>query len=339
MYKQKEKLNVTGGVIITNQSAFFIKVIDGVKRIVRMDKCGTEHLVFDFIDIIDVEGLAFTNDYFMISFKSGTTFFYSMINGQKVFHFNEAIYFSFLEEDTLYMYIKNKVILYRFNKSLQCIEKFSVGDKNLLLRCVLDNNIVFTLRGYLLVVYKNRTDNVILSWQLDIRSLFPEQEDVEIRDIKEYQGSLIVATTAAVLRLSVEDGSIIWISEGYARTIEIVGNTGYVCTSGSLFKVNLDNGEESGFGWGEYHKLPNFTYNGKDYWATGHRVVYHDGLLWYSVYSSGDSFLIAINPENGNYEWIHYVDTIGKTDEPQFFGDYMFLYDTERTLHIYQKES
>lgn len=339
MYKIRKKVFTSGTVKVTNNGVYFIEMKDKAKHIIQMSLDGNELMKFDFVDINETRKLKFAKDYFIALFKRGETVFYSL-NNKNMFRYNEILSFIFLEEDSQYIYMHGKEFLYRFNKEIKIMERFPLIDnRNLLLNYLLDDMLIFTLRGYLLYVYKSEIKDITLSWQLDIRSLFPEQEDVEFRDIKEYQGSLIVATTAAVLRLSVEDGSIIWISEGYARTIEIVGNTGYVCTAGSLFKVNLDNGEESGFGWGEYHKLPNFTYNGKDYWATGHRVVYHDGLLWYSVYSSGDSFLIAINPENGNYEWIHYVDTIGKTDAPQFFGDYMFLYDTEHTLHIYQKDS
>ena len=339
MYTKIKELKTYGSVTIMNQELFLIEVVDQGKRVIKMELNGIESILFEFIDVENIYSLAFAEDYFMVSFKSGTTTFYSINSNQKVFQYNTILPITFLHEDGYYMYMDDKDFLYRYNKCHHEIKIFPIGHKNMLLACVFNDNLICEFKGGKLFTYKNNPLNVLLSWQLDIRSLFPAEEDAEISEIKDYQGSLIVVTSAAVLRLSVEDGSIIWISEGYARTIEIVGNTGYVCTSGSLFKVNLDTGEESGYGWGEYHKLPNFTYNGKDYWATGHRVVYHDGLLWYSVYSSGDSFLIAINPENGNYEWIHYVDTIGKTDAPQFFGDYMFLYDTEHTLHIYQKES
>lgn len=340
MYKIYMKTKANGSVTITNHGAYFIKVDNMMKKIVQMDIDGNQYDNFAFLDINEFSEIAFSKCCMIISFKSGGTSFYSLNNHQMIFHQKETLSFIFYEENSQFIYMSSHALLYRYDKKKQSVEPFfSTDNKSLLLKYLINNKLIFTLKGGLLFAYKIEVEKADLSWRLDIRSLFPDEETVRINDIKEYQGSLIVATTAAVLRLSVEDGSIIWISEGYARTIEIVGNTGYVCTSGSLFKVNLDNGEESGFGWGEYHKLPNFTYNGKDYWATGHRVVYHDGLLWYSVYSSGDSFLIAINPENGNYEWIHYVDTIGKTDEPQFFGNYMFLYDTEHTLHIYQKES
>lgn len=76
--------------------------------------------------------------------------------------------------------------------------------------------------------------------------------------------------------------------------MEIVGNFGYVCTSICLYRINLDNGEMYDYGR-QYARLPDFEYEGKSYWASGHRVVFHDGLLWYLVYDYGDSFVIAIH--------------------------------------------
>lgn len=233
--------------------------------------------------------------------------------------------------------METKEMLHRFNKWLHIIDSFPIIDKYTLLSCVFDDNIVFRKKEGQIFLYKNHPDAIQLVWQLDVTSLFPDQEDVSISEIKEYQGSLIVLSSVATLRLSAEDGSIIWINNGYAHTLEIVGNIGYVCTGLSLLKINLDNGEESGYGW-ERHELPNFIYNEKNFWPIGHRVVYHEGLLWYSVYSSGHSFLLAINPENGNYEWIHHVDTYEKIDAPQFYEDKMFLRDTGNVLHIYEKE-
>lgn len=174
-------------------------------------------------------------------------------------------------------------------------------------------------------------------WTLDVKPLFPNQEEVKMYEVKEYQNSLIVLTSAGTLRLSPKDGSVIWKTSSYACMMEIVNNVGYVCTSGSLYKINLDTGEESGYGR-EYDKVPDFIYEGKNYWSDPYRVVYHDGLLWCSVYSSGHSFLLAINPDNGNYEWIHHVDTNEQTDAPQFYKDRMFIRDTGNILHIYEKE-
>lgn len=144
--------------------------------------------------------------------------------------------------------METKEMIYRFNKWLHIIDSFPMIDKYTLLSCVFDDNIVFRKKGGQVFLYKNHPDAIQLVWQLDVASLFPDQEDVRISEIKEYQGFLIVLTSVATLRLSAKDGSIIWINNGYAHTLEIVGNIGYVCTGLSLLKINLDNGEESGYG-------------------------------------------------------------------------------------------
>lgn len=187
-----------------------------------------------------------------------------------------------------------------------------------------------------LYIYKYDNDLTFI-WKCNISTFYPDQEEVKMYEVKEYQNSLIVLTSAGVLRLSAKEGSVIWKTFRYANTIEIVGNIGYICSGLALYKVNLDTGEESGYGW-EYERLPDFIYNEKIFWPMGHRVIYHEGLLWYSVYSSGHSFLLAINPDNGNYEWIHHVDTNDQTDAPQFYKDRMFIRDTGNILHIYEKE-
>lgn len=180
--------------------------------------------------------------------------------------------------------------------------------------------------------------NFNLLWHQDIKTIFPKLEKVVRSRIYPYKDSLIVLTDAGAVRLNLSDGILIWKTNDYARTIEIVNNIGYVCTSGSLYKINLDDGIISDYDR-EYGRLPDFEYKNKTYWASGHRVVYHEGLLWYSVYSSGCSFLIAINPHDGHYEWMHYVDTYERTDEPIFHENNMFLRDSGSNLHIYEKDA
>lgn len=334
-YREIEKAKTRSGVSITNYGLFLIKEEKTQKEIIRIDINGDTCDKYNFVDVNEVYRLSFRKDYFIVSLKNGTTTFYTL-DKRKVLEFNNQLYLSFVEEDDTYIYIKNKETLYRFDKAQHKIDAFTIGEKNSLFSCLFNNNLAFEHEGNQLLLYKNYLNEITLSWQLDLKSLFFE-EKVKISQVKEYQGSLIVVTSVATLRLSAEDGSVIWKNEGYARTLEIVGDTGYICTGLSLLKLNLDTGEESGYGW-EKNRLPDFTYNGKSHWPAGQEVIYHDGFLWYSVYDSGESFLIAINPDNGNYEWVHHVDTNGKTDAPQFYEDRMFLWDTGNTLHIYEKE-
>ena len=202
-----------------------------------------------------------------------------------------------------------------------------------------DDYIITNNNIYIYVYLK--TDFSLL-WQKEMRDFFNNEEDsknnqLQIQEIYAYKDTFIVVTTFGTVCLKQVDGSLIWKTDSYARTMEIVGNIGYVCTSLSLYKINLDTGEESGYGW-IHNRLPDFEYGDRSYWPAGHRVVYHNGFLWYLVYDAGDSFIIAINPETGDYEWIHKVDTYEKADEIQFYEDKMFVLDTGGYLHIYEKE-
>ena len=178
-------------------------------------------------------------------------------------------------------------------------------------------------------------------WQRDLSEYFNYHnngKDIsgQIKQVKKYNESIIVVSDGGIVSLSIHNGEIEWILKTYASTMEIVGHVGYVCTGLSLYKINLDNGEMSGYGW-ENNRLPDFEWSGKYFWPAGYEVVYNEGLLWYSVYISGHSFLLAINPHDGHYEWIHQVETTEKTDSPKFHENRMFLHDTGGVLHIYEK--
>ena len=173
--------------------------------------------------------------------------------------------------------------------------------------------------------------------QQNIQDFFPGEEDLSILEIYSYKDTFIIIARVGIVCLSQKDGSLIWKSDYYACTMEIVGHYGYVCTSLSFYRVDLDTGEKYGYGR-KYDRLPDFEYNGKNYWPAGHRVVYHKGLLWYRVYSSGESFILAIDPETGEYKWIHKVDTYEKVMDIKFYDDKMFVTDTGYNLFIYEEE-
>jgi len=174
--------------------------------------------------------------------------------------------------------------------------------------------------------------------QQNIQDFFPGEEDLSILEIYSYKDTFIIIARVGIVCLSQKDGSLIWKCNYYARTMEIVGHYGYVCTSLSFYRVDLDTGESYDYDR-EYAALPDFEYNGKNHWPSGHRVVYHKGLLWYSVYSSGESFIIAIDPETANYQWIHKVETYEKVMDIKFYDDKMFVTDTGYNLFIYEEES
>ena len=173
--------------------------------------------------------------------------------------------------------------------------------------------------------------------QQNIQDLFPGEEDLSILEIYSYKDTFIIIARVGIVCLSQKDGSLIWKCDYYALTMEIVGHYGYVCTSLSFYRVDLDTGEFYNYNR-KYSRLPDFEYNGENHWPSGHRVVYHKGLLWYRVYSSGDSFIVAIDPDTANYQWIHKVDTYEKVNDIKFYDDKMFVTDTGYNLFIYEEE-
>ena len=174
--------------------------------------------------------------------------------------------------------------------------------------------------------------------QQNIQDFFPGEEELSILEIYSYKDTFIIIARVGIVCLSQKDGSLIWKCDHYALTMEIVGHYGYVCTSLSFYRVDLDTGEFYNYNR-KYSRLPDFEYNGENHWPSGHRVVYHKGLLWYRVYSSGDSFIVAIDPDTANYQWIHKVDTYEKVNDIKFYDDKMFVTDTGYNLFIYEEKN
>ena len=197
-----------------------------------------------------------------------------------------------------------------------------------------DEYIVNYSNTYTYIYVKN---DFSLLWQQNIQDFFPDKEELCIYEIYSYRDTFIIIAGIGIVCISQKDGHLLWRLNKGAFTMEIVGNLGYVCTGLSLYWVNLDTGEKHGYGR-KYDRLPDFEYNGKNHWPSGHRVVYHKGLLWYRVYSSGESFIIAIDPETANYQWIHKVETYEKVMDIKFYDDKMFVTDTGYNLFIYEEE-
>ena len=198
-----------------------------------------------------------------------------------------------------------------------------------------DEYIVNYSNTYTYIYVKN---DFSLLWQQDIQDFFPGEEELSILEIYSYKDTFIIIARVGIVCLSQKDGSLIWKCNYYARTMEIVGHYGYVCTSLSFYRVDLDTGEKYGYGR-KYDRLPDFEYNGKNHWPAGHRVVYHKGLLWYDVHTSKHPFIIAIDPKTGNYQWIHEITSSNRYIENiKFYDDKMFVTDTDNNLFIYEEE-
>ena len=206
-------------------------------------------------------------------------------------------------------------------------------------------NLFTNLRKSILYAYNSGMTQLV--WQKDF-SKIAEYLDVltdepmrgEVYDVQLYKEDKIIVTTLFkdAFCLDVATGKELWRTWTFGGRIEIVGNIGYVCTGASLFKINLDTGEAIMNTLYPDNSFPDIEYNNRTYSATG-GIVYHEGWLWHTVYDSGQAFIIAINPHNGNYEWVHHVETNGEIiHDVDFLKDKMFLRDSGGVLHAYEKE-
>ena len=246
------------------------------------------------------------------------------------FHINA---YRFYDKNILYNINKNRVLTFDILKGGILQEK-EMSLKGITAFFTYD----YIIRYDDIYIYIYVKNNYSLLRQQNIQDFFPKEEEFRIYEIYPYKDTFIVVTRTGIVCLSQKEGSLIWKVNSGARTMEIVGNLGYVCTGLSLYWVNLDNGEKYGYGR-KYDRLPDFEYNGETYWPAGYRVVYHKGLLWYEVFISGYAFILAIDPETGKYKWIHKVETYERVMDIKFYDDKMFLLDSGNTLFIYEEKN
>ena len=236
-------------------------------------------------------------------------------------------------DNILYSFIDDRLIVYD-------LEKFSIIENR---EDTVEGIIFipinkFIVSRYSTSIYIYIKNDLSLLWQQDIQDFFPGEEELSILEIYSYKDTFIIIARVGIVCLSQKDGSLIWKCDHYARTMEIVGHYGYVCTSLSFYRVDLDTGEFYNYNR-KYSRLPDFEYNGENHWPSGHRVVYHKGLLWYDVHTSKHPFIIAIDPETGNYQWIHEITSSNRYIENiKFYDNRMFVTDTGYNLFIYEEE-
>ena len=338
MYKQVKKINDIGRYIYIDGLIYGIKEEEG-KRYFQELSLGGEVL-----------------------WQSEESNVYSYHVNQEVIIFNLKTAEETAEDILIYdrktkkLIAKTKIKLFLYID--ECFEGnilYNIDDDNVIVFDILEGKVLSekntSIKGITafltdeyIVNYSN-TDTYIyvkndfsLLWQQNIQDFFPGEEELSIFEIYSYKDTFIIIARVGIVCLSQKDGHLLWRLNKGAFTMEIVGNLGYVCTGLSLYWVNLDTGEKYGYGR-KYDRLPDFEYNGETYWPAGYRVVYHKGLLWYRVYSSGESFILVIDPETGEYKWIHKVETYEKVMDIKFYDDKMFLLDSGNTLFIYEEDT
>ena len=114
----------------------------------------------------------------------------------------------------------------------------------------------YVIKGYDPYIYIYVKSDYSLLRQQNIQDFFPEEE-IEIYSVHPYKNTFIVIAKMGIVCISQKDGSLIWKCDHYARTMEIVDHYGYVCTSLSFYRIDLDTGE-CFFYNREYARLPDF---------------------------------------------------------------------------------
>ena len=337
MYKQVKRINDIGRYIYTDGFIYGIKKEEG-KRYFQELSLGGEVLwqskesnVYDYyaneeVIIFNLKTTEGIFDVLIYNRKTKKIIFKGEI---ELYLFSSRFY----DKNILYNINKNRVLTFDILKGGILQEK-EISLKGITAFFTYD----YIVRYDDIYIYIYVKNDFSLLWQQNIQDFFPGEEELSIFEIYSYKDTFIIIARVGIVCLSQKDGHLLWRLNKGAFTMEIVGNLGYVCTGLSLYWVNLDNGEKYGYGR-KYDRLPDFEYNGENHWPSGHRVVYHKGLLWYDVHTSKHPFIIAIDPETGNYQWIHEITSSNRYIENiKFYDNRMFVTDTDYNLFIYEEE-
>ena len=337
MYKQVKRINDIGRYIYTDGFIYGIKKEEG-KRYFQELSLGGEVLwqskesnVYDYyaneeVIIFNLKTTEGIFDVLIYNRKTKKIIFKGEI---ELYLFSSRFY----DKNILYNINKNRVLTFDILKGGILQEK-EISLKGITAFFTYD----YIVRYDDIYIYIYVKRDYSLLWQQDIQDFFPEEEELSILEIYSYKETFIIIARVGIVCLSQKDGSLIWKCDHYARTMEIVGHYGYVCTSLSFYRVDLDTGEFYNYNR-KYSRLPDFEYNGENHWPSGHRVVYHKGLLWYDVHTSKHPFIIAIDPETATYQWIYQIkDTYEDIEEIRFYDNKMFVTDTGNNLFIYEEE-
>ena len=337
MYKQVKRINDIGRYIYTDGFIYGIKKEEG-KRYFQELSLGGEVLwqskesnVYDYyaneeVIIFNLKTTEGIFDVLIYNRKTKKIIFKGEI---ELYLFSSRFY----DKNILYNINKNRVLTFDILKGGILQEK-EISLKGITAFFTYD----YIVRYDDIYIYIYVKNDYSLLRQQNIQDFFPKEEEIEIYSVHPYKNTFIVIAKMGIVCLSQKDGSLIWKCDHYARTMEIVGHYGYVCTSLSFYRVDLDTGEFYNYNR-KYSRLPDFEYNGENHWPSGHRVVYHKGLLWYDVHTSKHPFIIAIDPETATYQWIYQIkDTYEDIEEIRFYDNKMFVTDTGNNLFIYEEE-
>lgn len=340
MYKIIKKISNVYGDFLPNNLGLFIRLSDKNHNL-NLQLLSDEFCeVFTFLEEKNL-GFHIKGDVLIYnSSKDKKTYGVNLKNFQKIYSIDEILYDLFVKTDSIfgeyYYNISEIDNNYIYDLLSGEVNKIFEDKKIEGFICAINNDFIITKKEtYILFCYDKSSLN--MHWQLNINAIFNTETDSEIKQIKIYNDAIIIASNKGISSIDIGTGSINWVTKTYAITIEIVENTGYVCTNSALYKINLDTGIISDYDGWKYGALPDIRYKEKNYTAFGYEVVFHEGLLWYRVFASGESFIIAINPHDGYYEWVHHLEGADKIDSIKFYENRMYLLDNSGVLFVYEK--
>ena len=198
------------------------------------------------------------------------------------------------------------------------------------------NDLICSTEDFLFL-YKDFT----LLWQKDLSKLtqYTEwdgtEEEGKIREVYEYQDSVIVLTQMFILRIDLQTGDIVYSLQLPAGLMElsIVGDKAYGCYGYHYMEVDIEKGKLLNF-----VRIENAVYQGKEYNAIMDSPKFHEGYVFHGVRLEGGYYAIsALDAQTEKRIWIDLLGTY-MVEKIEFYEDKMFVLDTGGYLHIYEKE-
>jgi len=184
--------------------------------------------------------------------------------------------------------------------------------------------------------------NNTLLWQADVSQLgsYTSSDGThpgEINNIYYTHEKVIVLTGLSVIAFSINDGSIVWHTKLDTWQSRGLLQQQYLYTTSNAYINKID------INTGDIYYQREFDYvtiNGRKDLGPVSEFVWHKNAIW-SIMDTNPSTLIALNPEDGSFNYVIPLPELGiKFDcqPPKFDGNRMYLLDFNHTLHIFERE-
>ena len=190
-------------------------------------------------------------------------------------------------------------------------------------------------------IYNYSKTDFTLLWQKDLseQTQYTEWDGTEekgkIREVYEYQDSVIVLTQMFILRIDLQTGDIIYSLQLPAGLMElsIVGDKAYGCYGYHYMEVDIEKGKLL-----KFIRIENAVYQGKEYNAIMDSPKFHEGYVFHGVRLEGGYYAIsALDAQTGKRMWIDLLGTY-MVEKIEFYENKMFVSDSGGSLYIYEKE-